>query len=95
MVPGNLFCGKHHKSSSACASLVFNPLAYNVLLVVDYREGLNVRAGQSDSAQVSIEMGQGYDLDTEIEGLRSDVGQLKQVSCTDSGFLSSCFRLPT
>ena len=45
-----------------------------------HRDGLNVRAAQSDSAQVSIEMGQGYDLDNEIEGLRSDVGRLKQVS---------------
>ena len=44
-----------------------------------HREGLNVRAGQSDSAQVSIEMGQGYEFDNEIEGLRSDVGRLKQV----------------
>ena len=39
-----------------------------------------MRAGQSDSAQISIEMGQGYDLDNEIDGLRSDVGRLKQVS---------------
>ena len=45
-----------------------------------HREGLNVRAGQSDSAQISIELGQGYDLDSEIEGLRSDVGRLKQVN---------------
>lgn len=52
--------------------------------VLPHREGLNVRAGQSDSAQVSIEMGQGYDLDNEIEGLRSDVGRLKQVSASSS-----------
>ncbi|CAL5227739.1 g10755 [Coccomyxa viridis] len=45
------------------------------------RDGLNVRAAQSDNAQVSIEMGQGgYDLDSEIEGLRTDVGRLKQMS---------------
>ena len=48
--------------------------------MVPHRDGLNVRAAQSDNAQVSIEMGQGgYDLDDEIEGLRTDVGRLKQV----------------
>ena len=52
--------------------------------LLPHREGLNVRAGQSDSAQVSIEMGQGYDLDNEIEGLRSDVGRLKQVPVPSS-----------
>ncbi len=50
-------------------------------VVMPHRDGLNVRAAQSDNAQVSIEMGQGgYDLDSEIEGLRTDVGRLKQVS---------------
>ena len=51
------------------------------IVMLPYRDGLNVRAAQSDNAQVSIEMGQGgYDLDDEIEGLRTDVGRLKQVS---------------
>ena len=51
-----------------------------IIVMLPHRDGLNVRAAQSDNAQVSIEMGQGYDLDSEIEGLRTDVGRLKQVS---------------
>lgn len=55
-----------------------------------HRDGLNVRAAQSDNAQVSIEMGQGYDMDDEIEGLRSDVGRLKQVSPGRKSLAEGC-----
>lgn len=48
------------------------------------RSGLNARqslfANNSDQVQVAIEAGTGYDLDDEIEELRSSVGRLKQVS---------------
>lgn len=44
------------------------------------RDGLSARAyGQSDQAQISIELGEGFDLDNEIDGLRSQVGRLKEV----------------
>ena len=43
------------------------------------RAGLSARSGQSDQAQVIMEMGQGYDMDQEIEGLSSSVSRLKQV----------------
>ncbi len=44
------------------------------------RDGLSTRAyGQSDQAQISIELGEGFDLDNEIDGLRSQVGRLKEV----------------
>ncbi|KAK9818079.1 hypothetical protein WJX72_006826 [[Myrmecia] bisecta] len=47
------------------------------------RDGLNTRSmfGQPpEQAQVSIDMGPAFDLNTEVEGLRSQVGQLKQIS---------------
>eukprot|EP00884_Botryococcus_braunii_P003123 jgi/Botrbrau1/12811/Bobra.20_1s0002.1 len=44
------------------------------------RQGLNPRNyAQSDQAQVIMEIGQ-YDVDTEIEGLRTSVGRLKEMS---------------
>lgn len=56
---------------------------------VHLRDGLSTRAGQSDQAQISIELGEGFNLDSEIDGLRSQVGRLKEVmlhlagSCTE------------
>ncbi|BDA46283.1 probable Bet1-like protein At4g14600 [Coccomyxa sp. Obi] len=45
------------------------------------RDGLSTRAyAQSDQAQISIELGEGFDLDNEIDGLRSQVGRLKEMS---------------
>ena len=50
------------------------------------RGGLNARAFHSDQAQVSIEMGQGFDIDREVEGLSSSVDRLKQVSYSVTAF---------
>jgi len=45
------------------------------------RDGLFSRPSQSEQTQVSINMGQNFDLDNEVEGLTSQVGRLKRV-CT-------------
>jgi 3-methyladenine DNA glycosylase/8-oxoguanine DNA glycosylase len=51
-----------------------------------HRPGLNARqslfatSDQSDQMQVAIEAGTNFELDNEIEQLRSSVGRLKQVS---------------
>ena len=50
-----------------------------LMTVKPCRAGLSARSGQSDQAQVIMEMGQGYDTDQEIEGLSSSVSRLKQV----------------
>ena len=43
------------------------------------------RYGQSDQAQVNIEMGQGtFDLDHEVMGLQGQVGRLKQMATSIS-----------
>lgn len=43
------------------------------------REGLFSRPSQNDQAQVVIDVESGYDVDGEVEGLRGQVGKLKQV----------------
>lgn len=54
--------------------------AFRTELTCHGRNGLFSRPSQSDQAQVSIEMGQPYDLDAEVEGLSGQVGKLKLVS---------------
>lgn len=49
-----------------------------------YRSALHARSSGistpgNDQAQVSINMPEAFDMDTEVEGLRSQVGRLKQV----------------
>lgn len=43
------------------------------------RNGLFSRPSQTDQAQVSIEMGQPFNFDSEVEGLQGQVGKLKTV----------------
>ena len=62
------------------------------------RDGLNSRGlGSQDPSQVSIQIPQSFDLDNEIEGLRGQLGQLKQVCSTDmeSDHTMSSYVLPT
>jgi hypothetical protein len=44
------------------------------------RDGLFSRPSQSEQTQVSINMGQNFDLDNEVEGLTSQVGRLKRMA---------------
>lgn len=44
------------------------------------RAGLSARSFNQDQAQVSMEMGQDFDIDREVEGLSSSVARLKQMS---------------
>jgi len=44
------------------------------------REGLFARPGTSDQLQVSVDPGHDFDLDHEIDGLRGQLGKLKEVS---------------
>lgn len=44
------------------------------------RGGLSNRPGPSDQVQISVDPGNQFDLDTEIDGLRGQLSRLKQVS---------------
>ena len=43
------------------------------------RDGLFARPGTSDQLQVSVDPGHDFDLDQEIDGLRGQLGKLKDV----------------
>jgi hypothetical protein len=43
------------------------------------RGGLSSRPGLSDQLQISVDAGNQFDLDAEIDGLRGQLGRLKQV----------------
>ena len=53
------------------------PLTWKTLLWC--RDGLFARPGTSDQLQVSVDPGTDFDLDTEIDGLRGQLGRLKDV----------------
>ncbi len=52
--------------------------------ISDRRSGLTSRPGQ-DHVQIGIDAGNEYDLDSDIDGLSSQVSRLKQVRC---GFIA-------
>ena len=58
------------------------------------REGLFSRPSQTDQAQISIEMGQPFDLDSEVEGLTGQVSKLKTASVSLLPYFASRPQLP-
>ena len=52
---------------------------FTSLLSVACRGGLSNRPGPSDQLQISVDAGNQFDLDAEIDGLRGQLGRLKQV----------------
>lgn len=51
----------------------------NAALLAWCRDGLFARPGPSEQVQVSVDPGHAFDLDNEIDGLRGQLGRLKEV----------------
>ena len=75
----------HEKSLSRALQLVVwsEKIGNNPPLLLENsvccREGLFSRPSQNEQAQVAIDMGSAFDFDSEVDGLRGQVGKLKSV----------------